>query len=144
MKSQMTVQKELFVQGLLAGKNQTEAYLFAYPDEKKKNRRTVQNKASLLAKRPEVAARLEELRAGTRQDTEVTLMQFVLSLQKVALAEFNPTALKPSDKLRAMELLAKVLGFDRSDASPDYEDTSEIDRQILSYTGPEPHADTED
>lgn len=114
MKNTMTVQKELFVQGLLAGKNKTEAYLFAYPEEKNKNKRTTQNKASLLAKRPEVVARLEELRAGARQDTEVTLNQFILDLQKLALAEVNPMTLRPGDKLRAMELLAKVMGFDRS------------------------------
>lgn len=111
MKNAMTVQKELFVQGLLAGKSKTEAYLFAYPEEKKKNKRTTQNKASLLAKRPEVVARLEELRAGVQQDTAVTLNQFILDLQKLALADVNPLALRPSDKLRAMELLAKVMGF---------------------------------
>ncbi|MBQ9402128.1 MAG: hypothetical protein IJU38_07125 [Clostridia bacterium] len=137
MKNQMTVQKELFVQGLLAGKNQTEAYLFAFPEEKKKNKRTIQNKASLMAKRPEIVARLDELRAGTRQETEITLTQFILDLQKVALAQINPLALKPGDKLRAMELLAKVLGFDQSAASPEYEDTSVIDRQVLAYTGPD-------
>ena len=140
MKNQMTVQKELFVQGLLAGKNQTEAYLFAFPEEKKKNKRTVQNKASLLAKRPEIVHRLDELRTGAQQDTEVTLTQFILDLQKLALAEVNPLALRPGDKLRAMELLAKVLGFDQSAAAPEYEDTSVLDQQIRTSTGPD-HAD---
>ena len=116
MKNTMTVQKELFVQGLLAGKNKTEAYLFAFPEEKNKNKRTTQNKASLLAKRPEVVARLEELRAGVQQDTAVTLNQFILDLQKLALADVNPLALRPSDKLRAMELLAKVMGFSAASA----------------------------
>lgn len=141
MKNDMTVQKELFVQGLLAGKNRTEAYLFAYPEEKKKNRRTVQNKASALSKSPEIIARLEELRTGAQQDTEITLKQFILDLQKLALAEVSPLALKPSDKLRAMELLAKVMGFDQSVASPEYEDTSAIEQQVLTYTGPENYAD---
>lgn len=119
MKNQMTVQKELFVQGLLAGKNQTEAYLFAFPEEKKKNKRTIQNKASLMAKRPEIVHRLDELRAGAQQDTEVTLTQFVLDLQKLALAQINLSMLRPGDKLRAMELLAKVLGFDQGGETAD-------------------------
>ena len=119
MKNQMTVQKELFVQGLLAGKNQTEAYLFAFPEEKKKNKRTIQNKASLMAKRPEIVHRLDELRAGAQQDTEVTLTQFVLDLQKLALAQINLSMLRPGDKLRAMELLAKVLGFDQGGEAAD-------------------------
>ena len=137
MKNQMTVQKELFVQGLLAGKTKTEAYIFAFPEAKKQNKRTVQNKASLMAKRPEIVHRLEDLRTGAQQDTAVTLTQFILDLQKVALTDINPLALKPSDKLRAMELLAKVLGFDHTAASPDYEDTTVIDAQVLSYSGPE-------
>ena len=58
-----------------------------------------------------MVARLEELRAGVQQDTAVTLNQFILDLQKLALADVNPLALRPSDKLRAMELLAKVMGF---------------------------------
>lgn len=119
MKNQMTVQKELFVQGLLAGKNQTEAYLFAFPEEKKKNKRTIQNKASLMAKRPEIVHRLDELRVGAQQDTEVTLTQFVLDLQKLALAQVNLSMLRPGDKLRAMELLAKVLGFDQGGENAD-------------------------
>lgn len=119
MKNQMTVQKELFVQGLLAGKNQTEAYLFAFPEEKKKNKRTVQNKASLMAKRPEIVHRLDELRTGAQQDTEVTLTQFIMDLQKLALADVNPLTLRPSDKLRAMELLAKVMGFDQGGEKAD-------------------------
>lgn len=144
-KNQMTVQKELFVQGLLAGKNRTEAYLFAFPEAKKQNKRTVQNKASLLAKQPEIVRRLEDLRADTQEDTEVTLTRFILDLQKIALAEINPLALRPADKLRAMELLAKVLNFDQPAASPEFEDTSVIDRQILNYTGPETHvSDTAD
>ena len=145
MKNQMTVQKELFVQGLLAGKSQSEAYLFAFPEAKKQNKRTVANKASLLAKRPEIVHRLEDLRTGTQQETEITLTQFILDLQQIALAKVTPLALKPSDKLRAMELLAKVLGFDQSAASPEFEDTSVIDQQVLSYTGPKhDSADTAD
>lgn len=141
MKNQMTVQKELFVQGLLAGKNRTEAYIFAFPEARKQNKRTVANKASAMAKRPEVAHRLEELRSGVQQDTAVTLTQFVLDLQKIALAEVNLLALKPSDKLRAMELLSKVLGFDQTTVTPDYEDTSVIDEQVLAYRGPNGNTD---
>lgn len=144
MKNQMTVQKELFVQGLLAGKTQTEAYIFAYPEARKQNKRTVANKASAMVKRPEVAHRLDDLRKGTQEETEVTLTRFILDLQKLALADVNPLALRPGDKLRAMELLAKVMGFDQTAVNPDYEDTSVIDQQILSYTGPDHEPDAAD
>lgn len=142
MKNQMTVQKELFVQGLLAGKNQTEAYLFAFPEEKKKNKRTVQNKASLMAKRPEIVHRLDELRAGAQQDTEVTLTQFVLDLQKLALAQINPLALRPSDKLRAMELLAKVMGFSVASSESGNDSPSTLEMMVKElYERPDEEAE---
>ena len=144
MKNAMTVQKELFIQGLLMGKNQLDAYLFAFPEAKKMNRRTVANKASLLAKRPEVIHRMDEIKNQTQEDTAVTLSRFVLELQKIALADVNTYGLKISDKLRAMELLSKVLGFDQSVVAPDYEDTSCIDQQILAYRGPKHDTESED
>lgn len=144
MKNAMTVQKELFIQGLLLGKNQFDAYLFAFPEAKKMNRRTVANKASLLAKRPEVIERMNEIQNQAQEDTAVTLDSFVSELKKIALADVSTYGLKISDKLRAMELLSKVLGFDQSVVSPDYEDTSCIDQQILSYTGPKHDTESED
>ncbi len=144
MKNAMTVQKELFIQGLLMGKNQFDAYLFAFPEAKKMNRRTVANKASLLAKRPEVIHRMDEIQNQAQEDTAVTLNRFVQELQKIALADVSTCGLKVSDKLRAMELLSKILGFDQSVVAPDYEDTSCIDQQILSYTGPKHDTESED
>lgn len=144
MKNAMTVQKELFIQGLLMGKNQFDAYLFAFPEAKKMNRRTVANKASLLAKRPEVIHRMDEIQNQAQEDTAVTLNRFVQELQKIALAGVNTYGLKISDKLRAMELLSKVLGFDQSVVAPDYEDTGCIDQQILAYRGPKHDTESED
>ena len=144
MKNAMTVQKELFIQGLLLGKNQFDAYLFAFPEAKKMNRRTVANKASLLAKRPEVIARMNEIQNQAQEDTAVTLNRFVQELQKIALADVNTYGLKISDKLRAMELLSKVLGFDQSVVAPDYEDTSCVDQQILAYRGPKHDTESDD
>ena len=144
MKNTMTVQKELFIQGLLLGKNQFDAYLFAFPEAKKMNRRTVANKASLLAKRPEVVARMNEIRNQAQDDTAVTLDSFVKELNKIAMADVSTIGLKVSDKLRAMELLSKVLGFDQSIVAPDYEDTSCVDQQILAYRGPKHDTESDD
>lgn len=122
----MTVQKELFVQGLLAGKTRYEAYCFAFPEDRKKNKRTVENKASKLAKQQAVEARLEELRNGVRKDTAVTLGEFVLELQKIALGHVDLSGLKIQDKLRALELLAKVLNLTNTGTSPDIEDLTPL------------------
>lgn len=126
MKNAMTVQKELFVQGLLAGKTRYEAYCFAYPEDRKKNKRTVENKASRLAKQQAVEARLEELRNGVQKDTAVSLGEFVLELQKIALGHVDLSGLKIQDKLRALELLAKVLNLTNTGTSPDIEDLTPL------------------
>jgi hypothetical protein len=126
MKNAMTVQKELFVQGLLAGKTRYEAYIFAYPEDRKKNKRTVENKASKMANRPEITARLEELRAGVQKETAVTLTEFVTELQKIALGPVNLRDLKIQDKLRALELLAKVLNLTNTGTSADIEDLTPL------------------
>lgn len=122
----MTVQKELFVQGLLAGKTRYEAYCFAFPEDRKKNKRTVENKASRLAKQQAVEARLEELRNGVQKDTAVSLGEFVLELQKIALGHVDLSGLKIQDKLRALELLAKVLNLTNTGTSPDVEDLTPL------------------
>ena len=122
----MTVQKELFVQGLLAGKTRYEAYCFAFPEDRKKNKRTVENKASRLASQPAVVARLEELRNGVRKDAAVSLGEFVLELQKIALGYVDLSGLKIQDKLRALELLAKVLNLTNTGTSPDVEDLTPL------------------
>ena len=126
MKNAMTVQKELFVQGLLAGKTRYEAYCFAFPEDRKKNKRTVENKASRLASQPAVVARLEELRNGVRKDAAVSLGEFVLELQKIALGYVDLSGLKIQDKLRALELLAKVLNLTNTGTSPDVEDLTPL------------------
>ena len=126
MKNAMTVQKELFVQGLLAGKTRYEAYCFAFPEDRKKNKRTVENKASRLAKQQAVEARLEELRNGVQKDTAVSLGEFVLELQKIALGHVDLSGLKIQDKLRALELLAKVLNLTNTGTSPDVEDLTPL------------------
>ena len=122
----MTIQKELFVQAILAGKGRYEAYIFAYPEAKNKYKRTVENLASRLAKRPEVAARLEEIQNGIAKETAVSMGEFVAELQKIALAPVNTAGIKVQDKLRALELLAKVLGLTAQTASADVEDLTPL------------------
>lgn len=126
----MTVQKELFVQGLLAGKTRYEAYCFAFPEDRKKNKRTVENKASRLAKQQAVEARLEELRNGVRKDTAVSLGEFVLELQKIALGNVDLSGLKIQDKLRALELLAKVLNLSNASAAQQDEEATTFERMV--------------
>ena len=57
----LTPKREKFVQGLVAGLSQRQAYYEAYPNSKKWKPETVDNKASKLFKENEVLARYNEL-----------------------------------------------------------------------------------
>ena len=56
----LTTKQELFIQGLIKGYSQREAYKFAYDTENMKNE-TIDSKASILFKTEKIRARYEEL-----------------------------------------------------------------------------------
>ena len=59
--SKLTTKQELFVQHLIAGQSQRQAYRSAYPSAKKWKDNVVDNKASELLKNGEVSVRYREL-----------------------------------------------------------------------------------
>lgn len=59
--SNLTTKQELFVQQLIAGQSQRQAYRSAYPSAKKWKDNVVDNKASELLKNGEVSVRYREL-----------------------------------------------------------------------------------
>ncbi len=59
--SKLTTKQELFVQNLVAGQSQRQAYRSAYPSAKKWKDNVVDNKASELLKNGEVLVRYREL-----------------------------------------------------------------------------------
>ena len=59
--TRLTAKQEKYVQGLVAGLSQRQAYYKAYPHSKKWKPETVDNKASALLRKDEVLARYNEL-----------------------------------------------------------------------------------
>lgn len=59
--SRLTSKREKYVQGLVAGLSQRQAYMQAYPSSNKWKPETVDNKASALLRNDEVLARYNEL-----------------------------------------------------------------------------------
>lgn len=57
----LTAKQELFVQGIIEGKSQAEAYRSAYPNQRASDK-TIWESASKLMNNPKVNARLTELR----------------------------------------------------------------------------------
>ena len=63
----LTNKQEKFVQELVKGKNQREAYKIAYPNSTKWKDNSVDREASVLLKKPKVSQRFEELKKKTEE-----------------------------------------------------------------------------
>ena len=63
----LTPKQERFVQELIKGKSQRDAYRIAYPSSKKWKDNSVDREASVMIKKPKVSQRYEELRQKTEE-----------------------------------------------------------------------------
>lgn len=122
---------EIFCSELMKGKSQRQAYYAAYPSSKKWKDYVVDNKASEFANSGEVLVRLRELREHSRERFEITQEMIVNELCKLGFAQIDAGLLKPSDKLKALELTARMLGLDRPMDSGEAEDLSEAEGDIF-------------
>jgi len=106
----LTSNQEKFVQALLKGKTQRQAYYEAYPKSRLWNENRVDNNASVLYRNAKVLARISELRAKIieKQDKKLIfdakqLMEFWTSI--LSSEEYNL-----QNRIKASELLAKAQG----------------------------------
>ena len=72
---------EIFAAAIVEGNTQADAYRRAYPTATKWANQKVAEKASVFAKRPEVKARIEELRSKAMKSNEVTAERIVQELE---------------------------------------------------------------
>ena len=101
----LTAKQEAFVQNILQGMSQADAYRSAY-DTKSMTDKTVHEKASLLASQDKVRARLTELRdklANEKIMTAQERLQWLTELVKSAEAS-------NTDKLKALDIMNKMDG----------------------------------
>lgn len=112
-------QEEKFLSGLMQGMSQYDAYLFAYPEKSHWKRAVIDVKASELLKVGKIKVRYDELRLEASQASAIT-RDFILSrLKDIATAEVDTDKIRPADQVRALELMAKILGVD---SPPDEDD----------------------
>lgn len=117
----LTQKQEKFVQALIAGKSQREAYKEAYNTERMGDE-TIDVKASELLKNGKVSVRYEELQAAVREEGEkravATAVEVLEELTAIGLGQKeypaydmfgNERQHKPnmSARLKALELLGK-------------------------------------
>lgn len=125
----LTAKEEKFVQGIIAGKSQRQAYKDAYNTSRMKDG-TIDNKACELFKKNEVRVRYQELLKENENKSIITrdelLSKAVLALNKalgikeseIATIEFGKVQehiakkFNPSASAQLIEKIAKLQGWD--------------------------------
>jgi phage terminase small subunit len=101
----LTAKQEKFVQNIIQGMSQADAYRSAYSC-KNMSDKTVWENASRLANDSKVSARLSELRGQLTKATIMSAQERLEWLTKVINSEEETTG----DKLRAADLMNKMQG----------------------------------
>lgn len=100
----LTEKQEKFVQNIIQGMNQAEAYRSAYPNQKMSDK-TVWEAASRLMKNNKVVARLTELRNELVQPSIMTAQERLKWLTELINSEEDTAA-----KLKAIDIMNKMQG----------------------------------
>ncbi len=106
---------EIFCNELFKTNNQRRAYRAAYPSAERWKDSVVDSKASTFAKDEKVLARLEQLRAAAAEENRISRNDIINQLKMIGFADIDPDSIKPADKIKALELISKMLGLDRPD-----------------------------
>ena len=101
----LTAKQEKFVQNLLEGMNQADAYRSAY-DASRMTDKTVHEKASLLAGQDKVRARLAELRDKLANEKIMSAQKRMEWLTEV----IKDRSEKTENKIKAVDILNKMDG----------------------------------
>lgn len=103
----LTAKQEKFVQNLLKGMSQREAYKNSYNASNMKDA-TIDSNASRLFADSKILARYEELTERTTKKTIITAQERMEFLTKIILGEDAEAYLQ--DKMKAVDLLNKMDG----------------------------------
>lgn len=101
----LTPKQEKFVQGIIEGKSQADAYRSAY-STKNMTDKTVREEASRLMSDPNISARVKELRNQVNASTIMSARERMEWLTKL----INNTEEGTTDRLRALDIFNKMTG----------------------------------
>ncbi len=101
----LTAKQEKFVQNIIEGMNQADAYRSAY-DTKRMSENAIYREASLLMSNPKVTQRLEELRKELASDSIMTAQKRLEWLTELVTDNITQT----EHKLRAIDIMNKMTG----------------------------------
>lgn len=101
----LTAKQEKFVQNILEGMSQAEAYRTAYPNQRMSDK-TVWETASKLMNNPKVITRLKELRDKIASESIMTAQERMEWLTRLVKNEEEGT----NEKLKAIDIMNKMSG----------------------------------
>lgn len=101
----LTAKQEAFVQNILQGRNQADAYRSAYNCENMSDN-AIYREASLLQDNPKVAQRLQELRDKLAKPSIMSAQERLEWLTQLIKSKDEST----TDKLRAADIMNKMQG----------------------------------
>jgi phage terminase small subunit len=101
----LTAKQEKFVQNILEGMSQADAYRSAYPNQRMSDK-SVWETASKLMNNPKVVSRLKELRDKLASESIMTAQERMEWLTRLVRDEGEDT----TDKLKAIDIMNKMSG----------------------------------
>lgn len=107
----LTPKQERFVQCIIEGKTQYEAYKTAYPTSKKWERNSIDCEAGKLMADTKILQRLEELRKPIIKKCQMTAEDLIRDLEKAKTMALNSEQISPY--INAVMGQAKLLGLDK-------------------------------
>lgn len=106
---------EIFCNELIKTNNKRHAYRAAYPSSLNWKDSTVDSKASDFSKNGKVLERLAQLRAAVAEENRISRNDIINQLKMIGFADIDPDCIKATDKIKALELIARMLGLDKLD-----------------------------
>ena len=122
---------EIFCNELIKTNSQRKAYREAYPSAKYWKDATVDSKACDFAKKDKVLERLQQMRQAAAEDAKIDRNDLISQLKEIGFAEINTDNVKASEKIKAIEVMARMLGLD----SAENDNLSKLDKVLAEIKG---------
>ena len=104
-------EEERFLQGLMKGMSQREAYLYAFPWRKHWKPGTIDVKASSLFNSDKIKIRWDEMKQEARDAGAITTNRIISRLRDFVDAPLDLDKLRPADQLKAIDMLCRLTGL---------------------------------
>lgn len=122
----LTDKQKLFVFEYLIDRNATQAAIRAGYSKKTAYAIGIEN-----LKKPEIQKFLEQYQSDRAERCGVKFDEILGELKKIGFANIDIDNIKASDKIKALDVMSKLLGYDRMDPDENIEDVFEAEKDVF-------------